>query len=329
MSIGKLSPQKIGVTVLLVIALFACAPPVRAWLGELTVLVSCLRTIDATPFVLAETLDIPAFGISIDYPSGWDADAGYFSASIIQNEGLLHHECYQVFLEFTPVEAYTRTFDLPEDLTLSDLYDNNRRDRGWWLKGLIEVADAELFGVPAKRVRAKGRYWWEVNFSGVRNDEVFHLSFTAPSEESLNAFMPTIERILESIRYIDRTGGEKIIINFPYDGSAVSVVYELLLGNVESMKGTFEVIHGADVLGCEQGSFVEWIGEIPQGTADLKELTCESGERSDLPSANYSHFTGEMARCMLQGLRMISPGFLGKGIGSQSKMRTRTLWSRH
>jgi hypothetical protein len=184
---------------------------------------------------------------------------------------------YQVLLDFTPLESYILTFYLPENLTLSELYKNDRRDMGWW-NNPIET-DVEIFGVPAKRVRAQNvkDLYWEVTFLGVRNDEVFHLSFTAPSEETLDAFMPTVERILESIRYIKRVGGEKIIITFPYDWSAVS---ELLLGNVESMKGTFEVIHGADVLGCEQGSFVEWIGEISQGTADLKELTCESGERS-------------------------------------------------
>jgi hypothetical protein len=226
---------------------------------------------------LDATLNIPAFGISLDYPSGWEAGADDSNASIIQNDGPDHHLGYQVLLEFTPLESYVLMFDLPEDLTVSDLYGNNWRDRGWWFRGAKEVTDVELFDVPAIRVRAKSNYWWEVRFSGVRNDEVFRLSFTAPSEEALDAFMPTVEQILDSIGYIKRTGGEKIIITFPYDGSTVS---ELILGNVESMKGTFEVIYGADVLGCEQGSFVEWIGEIPQGTADLKELTCESGERS-------------------------------------------------
>lgn len=269
MSIGKLSPQKIVVTVLFIITLFAFAPPVRAWLGELTVLVSCIRTTDANPFVLAETLDIPAFGISIDYPSGWEVEAGYFSASIIQNGGPFHHECYQVFLEFVPLEFYTQPFFQPEDLTLSDLYDNNRRDRGWWLNDPIEVTDVELFGVPAKRVRAEGRRWWEVNFSGVRNDEVFHLSFSAPSEEVLDSFMPTVERILESIRQIRRTGGETIIITAPIDRSA------------EPFHGSFEVIKGADMLGCKHGLFVdsEFISDRDP-SAVLREFTCESGENS-------------------------------------------------
>jgi hypothetical protein len=40
--------------------------------------------------------------------------------------------------------------------------------------------------------------------------------------------------------------------------------------------GTFEVTEGADVLGCEQGSFVD----TPLDISVLKELTCESGERS-------------------------------------------------
>jgi hypothetical protein len=48
--------------------------------------------------------------------------------------------------------------------------------------------------------------------------------------------------------------------------------------SAEPFHGTFEVTEGADVLGCEQGSFVDT--QFPATSTVLRDLTCESGERS-------------------------------------------------
>jgi len=53
----------------------------------------------------------------------------------------------------------------------------------------------------------------------------------------------------------------------------------------EPYRGTFEVTKGAEVLGCERGSFVD----TPAGTTVVfKELTCESGARSGTFTAKFN-----------------------------------------
>jgi hypothetical protein len=52
----------------------------------------------------------------------------------------------------------------------------------------------------------------------------------------------------------------------------------------EPYRGTFKVTKGAEVLGCERGSFVD----TPAGTTIHKELTCESGERSGTFTAKFN-----------------------------------------
>jgi len=52
----------------------------------------------------------------------------------------------------------------------------------------------------------------------------------------------------------------------------------------EPYRGTFAVTKGAEVLGCERGSFVD----TPAGTTIHKELTCESGERSGSFTAKFN-----------------------------------------
>ncbi|CAN5745917.1 hypothetical protein BH20PSE1_BH20PSE1_16710 [soil metagenome] len=52
----------------------------------------------------------------------------------------------------------------------------------------------------------------------------------------------------------------------------------------EPYHGTFEVTRGAEVLGCERGSFVD----TPAGTTIFKELTCESGARSGTFAAKFN-----------------------------------------
>jgi hypothetical protein len=52
----------------------------------------------------------------------------------------------------------------------------------------------------------------------------------------------------------------------------------------EPYRGTFEVTKGAEVLGCERGSFVD----TPAGITIFKELTCESGARSGTFTAIYN-----------------------------------------
>jgi hypothetical protein len=160
--------------------------------------ISCAGAEDVSTLDLNETLEIQGLGMSIDYPKGWFADIDEYGVTINEIEGFNHHEGFQIGLTFTPVEEYVNAFHILEDLTLSNLHDHTLSFIKW--KDPIEVTDIELFGVPTKRVRAESTQWWEVRYFGLKNDEVFHLMFAAPTEETLEVFMPTIDRILESIR---------------------------------------------------------------------------------------------------------------------------------
>jgi len=55
--------------------------------------------------------------------------------------------------------------------------------------------------------------------------------------------------------------------------------------STEPFHGTFEVTEGADVLGCERGSFVDT--QFPSSSSVVRELTCESGERSGMFTVEF------------------------------------------
>ena len=160
-------------------------------------LISCKPPEEGSTVDLSENLKVPHFGINFDYHAGWTTETYDAGIRIYEKGGDEYHEDYQITLSFLSVEGY-QAFFIFEDLILSELHEFNISNQQW--KDPIEVIDVELFGVPAKHVRAAGRMGWEVNCSGVRNNETFDLVFTAPNEEALDAFMPTVERIMERIR---------------------------------------------------------------------------------------------------------------------------------
>jgi len=156
-------------------------------------------------FELTETYVVGDFEFSIDYPSGWLADTRAPVTIISELEadhelalqqGEFDLQGYQVSLDHRGM-PFMRSIGLPESPTLDDLLGLNRGFFDW--QESIEVTELEIFGVPAYSVETSDGSTWGVTLMGIRGDEAFLFGFGAPSEEAREAFMPTWERMLQSI----------------------------------------------------------------------------------------------------------------------------------
>ncbi|MHA2021880.1 MAG: hypothetical protein ACW96N_09205, partial [Candidatus Thorarchaeota archaeon] len=84
-------------------AMFACLVSL--------LLVNCTPTEEAKTFDLDRTLDIPVFGISIDYPWRWSTQlSGNSGAEIYEIVGPSKEDGYQVLLGIEPVELFIQPF---------------------------------------------------------------------------------------------------------------------------------------------------------------------------------------------------------------------------
>ena len=92
---------------------------------------------------------------------------------------------------------FMQELGLPENPTLDDLLELNRGFFEW--DESLEVTELEIFDVPAYSVETGDGSSWGVNLMGIRGDEAFLFGFGAPSEEARAAFLPTWDRMLQSI----------------------------------------------------------------------------------------------------------------------------------
>jgi hypothetical protein len=154
---------------------------------------------------LSERHEIPEFGFSIAYPAGWFAKT-LIPVTII-NELPADHDTafdeqqpvaagYEVTIEHRDMDFMVQ-LGLVEGATLQELLAFNKNFFPWLEP--IEVIESQAFGEPALAVRAADRSAWGYTMMGFVNGQTFLLGFSAPSEESLDAFMPTWQRMVAGI----------------------------------------------------------------------------------------------------------------------------------
>ncbi len=158
---------------------------------------------------VTETYTIPGFGFSIDYPAGWLVETREPVTVITQTEEQLE----AVFSDPRPprigldVTIDHRTVAFLQDIglttdnpTAEDLLEFNTSEFDW--TDVRNLGEVEVFGATALVVRvtdSEGDF--SVVYQGVRPDtgEVFLIGVGAPTEESLDAFLPVWEAMFESI----------------------------------------------------------------------------------------------------------------------------------
>jgi len=158
---------------------------------------------------VTETYTIPGFGFSIDYPAGWLVETQEPVTVITQTEEQLEAEFSDTR---TPrigpdVRIDHRTVAFLQDIglttdnpTAEDLLEFNTSEFDW--TDVRDLGEVEVFGATAVVVRVTdqdGEFF--VVYQGVRPDtgEIFLIGVGAPTEESLDAFLPVWEAMFESI----------------------------------------------------------------------------------------------------------------------------------
>jgi len=158
---------------------------------------------------VAETYTIPGFGFSIDYPAGWVVETQEPVTFITQTEEQLEAAFSDTSTPSTGlgVNLEHRTVAFLQDIglttdnpTAEDLLEFNTSEFDW--TDVRDLGEVEVFGATALVVRVTdpdGESF--VVYQGVRPDigEAFLLSYRAPTEESLDAFLPVWEAMFESI----------------------------------------------------------------------------------------------------------------------------------
>jgi hypothetical protein len=156
-------------------------------------------------FELTETHVLSNFEYSLDYPSGWLADSRapvtFISELEEDHEQALRDadfnvQGYQVIFDYRGM-PFMQSIGLPVSPTLDDLLELNQGFFGW--QEPIDTSELEVFGVPAYSVETYDGSTWGVSVMGLREGEAFLLGFAASSEEARDAFMPTWDRMLQSI----------------------------------------------------------------------------------------------------------------------------------
>jgi hypothetical protein len=161
------------------------------------------------PADVTETYTIPGFGYSIDYPGGWLVETRGSVTIIAPTEEQLQAGfsdadvapvAVSVSLDHRTV-AFLRGIGLTsDDPTAQDLLEFNTSNFGW--TDIRDLGDEEVFGTIAAVARVTNpEGGFSISYQGVRPDtgEIILLGLVAPTEESLDAFLPTWEAMFESI----------------------------------------------------------------------------------------------------------------------------------
>ena len=170
------------------------------------------------PADVTETYTIPGFGYSIDYPADWFVTTDDSFTLIAQTEEEfaarlpVKRTTYSVVDPIPPAVAlrisldhrtvlFLQSIGLPsDDPTAQDLLEFNIRNFDWTV--LRDLGEVEIFGTTAAVVRFTGPDGnFGIQYQGVLQDsgEVFIFGFAGPTEESVDAFLPAWETIIESI----------------------------------------------------------------------------------------------------------------------------------
>ncbi len=114
---------------------------------------------DAVQVELTETYVFPGFGFSIDHRAGWRAETrGTIThiTELLEDQGDAPVSGYMVSLQHQSTGPMFQGFS--GEPTLEDLLKLNIRFFQW--EESLEASEAELFGVPALRVKTPERYGW-------------------------------------------------------------------------------------------------------------------------------------------------------------------------
>lgn len=172
------------------------------------------------PADVTETYTIPGFGYSIDYPADWFVTTDDSFTLIAQTEEEFaarpvdptRRTTYSVSPPIPPAVTLRISLDhrtvlflqriglTSDDPTAQDLLEFNIDNFDWTV--LRDLGEVEIFGTTAAVVRVTdpdGSF--SIQYQGVLQDsgEVFIFGFAGPTEESVDAFLPAWETIIESI----------------------------------------------------------------------------------------------------------------------------------
>ena len=154
---------------------------------------------------LSERTSFAGFSFSIAHPSGWlvatDDPVTIINELAEDHETALQDERppaigYGVALDHRDM-VFMRGLGLPEEPTLQDLFELNSGFFEW--TNSLQATETEVFDAPALAIKAQEGENWTQTLMGFANEEAFLLSLTAPTEEALDAFLPTWEKMLQSI----------------------------------------------------------------------------------------------------------------------------------
>lgn len=152
---------------------------------------------------LNESIEISDFGFSIDYPEGWFAEIEGPITWIAELESDFeardeegNSKGIAISLEHRPIDFLMELGLRGDPPSLNDLFTLNVGE----LSGMTNpnITEVIIFGVPALR----SEYYedqWDISYAGFLGDEAFYFRLTAPTENMLNDFRPTWEKMLERI----------------------------------------------------------------------------------------------------------------------------------
>ena len=142
-----------------------------------------------------------AWGYSMAYPAGWLP--GLSQRTTFISETFEDHEIrkWPLLGPPRPVKGYQVTLSLP--YAAQYYLSNNLRPEDWlvWHNMSGEYTETHWFGVPAKRFTGTVGFGRVVNcLLGRTAESAFLLCLGAPSEQALDEFMPTWDKMLASIK---------------------------------------------------------------------------------------------------------------------------------
>jgi hypothetical protein len=154
---------------------------------------------------LTDTYTLPDFGFSIDYPAGWQADTQATFTVITELDEDFQNAFdndytprgYEVALDHIAL-SFLSERGLPSDPSLEELFEFNMEFFG--VREPTDMSEIVVFDVPAISARFKIDERWGVVTTGFKDQRVFLLVITAPSEEALDEIMPTWAKMLASIK---------------------------------------------------------------------------------------------------------------------------------
>lgn len=165
---------------------------------------------------LTQTLELPDFGFSLDYPGSWStigstlAETETDARSADRSRFFSPKQVIVIGMDDQPL-SFFHNRGLPEEATLDDLLQFNLKE--FALELLAPIEEIEIFGVPALSVWVRSTETGRVGVavqgfielpSRTPSERGFLVTVEAPSQEILNGFVPTWQGMLASLRPIER-----------------------------------------------------------------------------------------------------------------------------